>query len=112
VRLGLLLRFVLIGALRRALALCSSYPNFLGCHGDGPLRCRDGHLHYWRGASRLQGALHEHVLAVGCHPVLRVGTDRVVAGPAEYVVPIAVCRLDDIIAVAPARPFVRVALKA
>ena len=37
--------------------------------------------------------------------------DRVVTGPAEDVVPIAVGREDDIVAVASARPFVRVAGK-
>src|SRR5215207_3817890 len=85
--------------------------NFLGCHGDGPLRCRDGHLCYWRGASRLEGRRPAHVLAVGCHPVIRVGIDRVVTGPAEDVVRISVCHEEDIVAVASARPFVRVAAK-
>jgi hypothetical protein len=89
----------------------SSYQSPRVSHSDGPLRRRDGHLHYWRGVSRLQGGLPDHDLAVGCHPVLHVGKDRVVASPAEDVVRITVVRADEIIAGASARPFVRGATK-
>ena len=51
------------------------------------------------------------MLAVGCHPVIRVGQDRVDTGPAEDVVRIAVVHYEDVIAVAAARPLVRVAFK-
>jgi hypothetical protein len=77
----------------------------LGC----PVDC---HLRFGRGATRPQGGGRlEHVLAAGCHPVLRVGLDCVVARPAEDVVAIAVDREDDIVAFAAARPFVLDAAK-
>jgi hypothetical protein len=39
VRVGLLLHLLVISALRRALALFSSYPDFLGCHGESSILC-------------------------------------------------------------------------
>jgi hypothetical protein len=53
----------------------------------------------------------EHVLAAGCHPVLRVVMYRVLAKPAEDVVAIAVDREEDIVAFAAARLFVLDAAK-
>jgi hypothetical protein len=100
VRVGLLLRFVICGLRRAGVVLATDV-----------LGCRDDHLRFGRGAWRPEEGLPEHVVAVGCHSVLRVGTDRVVAGPAEDVVPIAVAHEEDIVAVASARPFVLVAAK-